>query len=169
MGEVQIVVRGLPAPQGSKRFVGHNRAGRGVLVESSRKVKPWRAAVAAAAVPARPAAPLDGPLIADMVFTMPRPRAHYGTGRNAGALKPRYAHAVPDRVPDLSKLARSTEDALTDAGVWADDARVVAYGRLAKVYTGSPDPDALAVPGAVIRVRAYVPAGVLVTEIGDAT
>jgi len=164
MPDIQITVHGIPAPQGSKKFVGHNRAGRGVLVESSKKVKPWRSAVVAAAIPARPPAPLDGPLVADMVFTMPRPRSHYGTGRNAGQLKERYVSAVPDRAPDLSKLVRSTEDALTDAGVWADDARVVAYGRLAKVYAGSGDPDALDVPGAVIRVRTYVPAGVLIDE-----
>ena len=164
MADIQITVHGQPAPQGSKKFVGHNRAGRGVLIESSKKVKPWRSAVVAAAVPLRPAAPLDGPLVADMVFTMPRPRSHYGTGRNAGQLKERYVSAVPDRTPDLSKLVRSTEDALTDAGVWADDARVVAYGRLIKLYAGDSDPDALDVPGAVIRVRAYVPAGVLIGE-----
>ena len=168
MADIQITVHGQPAPQGSKKFVGHNRTGRGVLIESSKKVKLWRSAVVAAAVPLRPAAPLDGPLVADMVFTMPRPKGHYGTGRNAGVLKSRYASALPDRVPDLSKLARSTEDALTDAGVWADDARVVSYGRLAKLYAGDPDPDALDVPGAVIRVRAYVPVGLLVTEIGGA-
>jgi crossover junction endodeoxyribonuclease RusA len=102
-----------------------------------------------------------------MVFTMPRPRVHYGTGRNEGVLKPRFLNAVPDRIPDLSKLCRSTEDALTDAGVWADDARVVRYGDLGKVYVSSPDPDALDVPGAVIRVRAYVPAGLLITDLGE--
>ena len=45
---------------------------------------------------------------------------------------------------------RSTEDALSDAGFWADDARVVEYGRLAKVFPGE-DPDALQSPGVVIR------------------
>jgi Holliday junction resolvase RusA-like endonuclease len=55
-------------------------------------------------------------------------------------------------MPDLSKLIRSTEDALTDAGVWTDDARVVAYHQPRKVYAGSADPDALHTPGAVIRV-----------------
>src|SRR5690606_2131445 len=122
------------------------------------------ASVVAAAIPARPLAPLDGPLVADMVFTMPRPKGHYGTGRNAGVLKPRYVDALPDRVPDPSKPARSTEAALPDASVWADDARVVSYGRLIKLYAGDPDPDALDVPGAVIRVRTYVPAGLLVGE-----
>lgn len=156
MAEIHIVAYGVPGPQGSKSVKGRRRNGSVILVESSAKVKPWRAAVESAAVLVRPATPLDGPLTVDMVFTMPRPRAHYGTGRNAGALKDRYVNAMPDRVPDLSKLARSTEDALTDARLWADDARVVRYGALAKVYAGDPnDPDALAEPGAVIRVRPF--------------
>ena len=38
-------VFGLPGPQGSKRFVGRTKTGRGLMVESSAKVKPWREAV----------------------------------------------------------------------------------------------------------------------------
>jgi crossover junction endodeoxyribonuclease RusA len=144
-----VVVHGTPAPQGSKRHVGH-----GVMIESSKNVKPWRDAVRSdAAVEyalSNPAGPLDGPLVADMVFSFTRPKSHYRTGRNAHLLRG-TAPTRPVGPPDLSKLARSTEDALTDAGVWADDARVVEYGRLAKVYCGE-DPDALPSPGAVIRV-----------------
>ena len=42
---ITIRVYGTPAPQGSKRHVG-----RGVMVESSKKVKPWREAVKQAAL-----------------------------------------------------------------------------------------------------------------------
>ena len=49
----------------------------------------------------------------------------------------------------MSKLARSTEDALTTAGVWADDARVVDE-YLSKRYIG--DPGALDKPGVLVRV-----------------
>lgn len=154
MTEIRIVAYGIPGPQGSKAVKGRRRNGSVILVESSAKVKPWRASVAAAASLVRPAELLDGPLIADMVFSMPRPASHYGTGRNAGVLKARYVDTQPDRVPDLSKLCRSTEDALTGI-VWADDARVVRYGALAKVYVDSLDPDVLAEPGAVIRVRPF--------------
>lgn len=151
----QLEVRGLPAPQGSKRHVG-----RGIMIESSKHVKPWRQDVRAAAeawVAARPSLyPIDGPLSVDMVFSMPRPKGHYGTGRNSHQIKA-SAPVFPQGMPDLSKLVRSTEDALTSAGLWRDDARVVEYGRLAKVYAGDTsdfgDPDALDVPGAVIRVR----------------
>ena len=50
---IEFVVHGMPAPQGSKKFVGLSKSGRGLLVESSKKVKPWRQDVVAAAIEAR--------------------------------------------------------------------------------------------------------------------
>lgn len=128
---------GLPAPQGSKRHVGH-----GVMIESSKNVKPWRESVkwTAFAAVGTGWTPLDGPLWCEMVFSLPRPKS----------APKRIQH--PDKKPDLSKLIRSTEDALTDAGVWEDDARVVRV-LASKVFAGGTDADALPVPGAVIRVR----------------
>lgn len=138
-----ITVYGQPAPQGSKRFVGVAKStGRGILVESSKRVKPWRQDVKAAAQLARNgAAALDGPLIARMVFTLPKPKS-----------APKRRRTWADRKPDLSKLIRSTEDALTDAGVLADDARIVEYERSAKVFPNE-DPEALEVPGVRIEIR----------------
>ena len=40
-----IKVYGIPGPQGSKKFCGVSKSGRGIMVESSAKVKPWREAV----------------------------------------------------------------------------------------------------------------------------
>ena len=141
---ITITVYGMPGPQGSKRFVGRAKSGRGILVESSEKVKPWREAVKFAAREAMQAAklsaPLDGPLVVGMWFTLPKP---------ASAPK---RETFPDRKPDLSKLARSTEDALSDAGLWADDARVVGYDGLWKLYP-LEGVHALASPGCVIQVR----------------
>lgn len=139
---ITLEVWGLPGPQGSKRFMGV-QGGRGRLVESSKKVAPWREAVKWAAIEAMRHAgrvTLDGPLWASMVFTLPKPKS-----------APKLRRTWPDRLPDLSKLVRSTEDALTDAGLWADDARVVEYRRVAKVFPGEDD-DALDRPGVLIRV-----------------
>lgn len=149
-------VRGIPGPQGSKSFKGRP-GGKGVMVESSKKVAPWRQDVKHAALDAIDRIEpnlwrlLDGPLIVSMVFTLTRPAGHFGTGRNADQLKP-SAPPRPAVYPDLSKLARSTEDALTKI-VWADDARIVGYHRLGKYYAGTAAPDVLpAGSGAVIRV-----------------
>jgi Holliday junction resolvase RusA-like endonuclease len=132
-----LVVFGRPAPQGSKRHVG-----RGIMVESSKHVRPWRDAVRgeAQAWTAAGHVPLDGPLRVEMVFTLPKP-----------ASAPKRRRTWPDRTPDLSKLCRSTEDALKDAGVIADDARIVEYSRLAKVYPRE-DPAALAAPGVALFI-----------------
>ncbi len=139
---VRITVYGNPAPQGSKRFVGTSKAGRGILVESSKRVKPWRQDVVAAAQQCMGGLPpLDGALSVVMVFTMPKP-----------ASAPKLKRTWPNRMPDLSKLARSTEDALTTAGVWVDDARVVNYAKLAKVFPNE-DVDALGSPGVLIEIR----------------
>lgn len=147
-----LIVYGQPAPQGSKRFLGSKNGGRGIVVESSKKVKPWREAVKYEALSARHGAPpIDEPVYVRMVFTFHRPASHYRTGRNADLLRTGAPHR-PCGIPDLSKLARSTEDALTDAGVWKDDARVVEYDRLAKVYVGE-DPEALDAPGVKITIR----------------
>lgn len=106
-----FTVIGDPAPQGSKRHVGH-----GVMIESSKRVKPWREAVAAAAFAARNGSPpLDGPLALTVTFWLPKP----------ASLSRRVTALGPFRKPDIDKLLRSTLDAMTTSGVIADDARIV--------------------------------------------
>ena len=133
----QIVAYGTPAPQGSKRHVG-----KGVMIESSKKVKPWREDVKQAGLAAREdGAPcLDGPIAVRMIFTLHRPKS---------APKGRR---WPDGMPDLSKLCRAVEDAIGTAGLWRDDARVVDYYRLAKVWAGY-DEEALPMPGVIVLAR----------------
>ncbi|MBB4915069.1 RusA family crossover junction endodeoxyribonuclease [Streptosporangium saharense] len=143
-----ITAYGVPGPQGSKKARaiykgrGANRqfTGKVSVQESSRKVGPWREAVKKAAeLAAGPGwVTLDAPLLVEFCFTFDRGRT----------VKRRH-HTV---YPDLSKLIRSTEDALTGAGIWADDARVVAYHKPRKLYVGAADPDALPESGVVIRI-----------------
>jgi Holliday junction resolvase RusA-like endonuclease len=148
-----ITVYGDPAPQGSKRALGRSPAGKSIMVENSTKVIPWRndvknaaeRAVAALGMPP----PMDGPLLARMVFTYPRPKSHFGTGKNSDRLRP-DAPERPCTVPDLSKLVRSTEDAIKGL-VWVDDARVSEYSRVAKVWVNE-DIEALDRRGVIITV-----------------
>lgn len=158
---ITITVHGRPAPQGSKRAFAIRKGGvltgKVAVIESSHdRVKSWRQAVVDEARSAlgwgeRP--PLNGPLDVSMIFYMPRPKGHYRTGKNAHQLRD-SAPTCPATAPDLSKLCRSTEDALTDSGIWADDALVVNYCRLAKVYVREDHyPGELMTPGAVITIR----------------
>lgn len=121
---------GAPASQGSKRHVGN-----GIMVESSKALRPWRDTVTAAGYGAGPC--LDGPIVAKVVFTLPRPKSA------------RKADFAPCRGIDVDKALRAVFDAVTAAGLWGDDARVVDMLRLAKVWTGFDD-DALPVPGVIV-------------------
>lgn len=68
-------------------------------------------------------APLDGPLIVDFVFVMPRPRAKVWKTKPM----PRYPHTG---TPDRDNLIKSVQDALNGL-VWADDAQIF-DGRIEK-------------------------------------
>ena len=129
---LRIYIPGLPAPQGSKRAIPNRSTGRVSLVESSARVKPWREDVRAAALDAYSGPALTGPLYVEITFWIPRPRGHYGTGRNADTLRP-SAPEYPAGKPDVDKLARAILDALTSAGTWRDDSQVVSLSA-AKVY-----------------------------------
>lgn len=158
----ELVVYAKPAPKGSKDYKGQRtsrRTGRKVpiLVESAdADLQTFKRALLTVARARLGAgwAPLDGPLAADVTFTMPRPRNHYRTGKHAGQLKdwavPLVWHAT---TPDTDKLIRGLGDALTDAGVWHDDARLAAfrYGPF-KVFERAPFADALRKPGVVVRL-----------------
>jgi len=118
-------------------------------------LKTWREAVKQSAIDACRSAghvePFQGPVVVEVTFTIARPGAHFGTGRNAMTLKP-SAPGWPSKTPDLDKLIRSTLDALTASGVvYRDDAQVVELtGR--KVYPGGLD--SVEGSGAVVRVQA---------------
>ena len=129
----QLFVPGVPAPQGSKRHVGN-----GVLVESSKRLRPWRATVTAAIVEAGWAHDpiLAGPVHVAVQFDLPRPAYHYGTGRNAGVLKSR-APLWHDKRGDVDKLSRAVLDALTEAGAIRDDAQVASLSAT-KQYAAIP-------------------------------
>lgn len=116
-----IRVEGIPRPGGSKRPVPNRKTGGVFLVDDCKKNKEWRKGVAIFARACYKGPPLEGPLSVVCTFFVPRPKSHY---RANGTLKPN-APRYPTGRPDATKYWRSTEDALTDCGVWKDDAQVV--------------------------------------------
>lgn len=112
----QFFVQGIPAPQGSKTHVG-----RGRLIESSRALAPWRRTVAHAARE-HITRPLEGPIELHVDFHMPRPKA-WGRKRDDPMVQR----------PDLDKLLRAVDDALTGVA-FRDDSqvtRLIGYKRRA--------------------------------------
>ena len=124
MNEISIRVVGIPAPQGSKTLTRW-----GAMIEASKKVKPWRTDVKAAALNCYSSGALNLPVKAEMEFVFPRPKSHYGTGKNADVLKPSAPkYCVSRGNGDIDKLSRSTLDGLSvSAGgsVLEDDSLVV--------------------------------------------
>lgn len=123
---IQFTVVGHAMPGGSKKAFVHPATGRAVIVDASNN-KSWRqeVSVAASAAMERAAAtdPLRCALSVSFVFYRPRPKGHYGTGRNAGVVKD-SAPEFPTTRPDVLKLARAVEDSMTGI-VYADDSQIV--------------------------------------------
>lgn len=118
-----IHVVGKPVQQGSKVA---NRFGHGVRDANAKTLRPWRAEVSGCVLEAMRAADwqtLDCPIGVELAFAHVRPAAHYGTGRNAGVLKP-SAPFWKATAPDVDKLIRAVFDSLTDARAIRDDSRI---------------------------------------------
>jgi hypothetical protein len=71
-----ITVFGRPAPQGSKRYVGGNRAQGGRFIEASKYLPAWRKAITAAAIAEiekEAWAQTLGPVEVEVIFYLERP------------------------------------------------------------------------------------------------
>jgi Holliday junction resolvase RusA-like endonuclease len=143
--DITFSVIDTPQAQGSKRHVGN-----GVMIEQNHdRLETWREAIKAAVRIVLPDdhEPVDLPMVVYATFFVKRPIAHYFAGdMNRGLRK--TAPTFVTRSPDLDKLLRAILDALTGAGVWCDDSRVVRLVA-SKRYC---HPDNFAAPGARIRI-----------------
>ena len=103
---IRFTVFGTPRPQGSKRHVGN-----GVMVESSKYLKPWRQEVAGTALTLKTEMfKAHVPVELTLNFYFQKPKT---VKRRAMTTK-----------PDSSKLLRAIEDAITGILVH-DDAQIV--------------------------------------------
>lgn len=126
MTQIEITVLGLPQPAGSKRAFPIRRKNglMGVSVtDANPKSGEWKHAVSVEARRAFSGPLLTGALAVTIVFFRPRPRGHFGSGKNATALR-KTAPAYPTVKPDALKLARAVEDSLTGI-VYCDDSQTI--------------------------------------------
>lgn len=131
MIRLEFTVAGDPAPQGSKRHVG-----KGIMVEASKKTRPWRALLTDAAIRAAQEqgwATATGPVSLSLTFAFRRPKAHFNS---RGMVKPN-APALHSHAPDADKLARAVLDSLTVAAVYRDDGQVATLA-VSKTYGERP-------------------------------
>ena len=123
MTNLQIItefrVVGRPAPQGSKSYLGKGR-----FKEQSPHVSAWRNDVRNAASKHFGEALIDGPVFIQMTFLFQRPNNHFISSNRDRPVREGSPYWVT-KAPDLDKLQRSTNDALTGV-IWIDDSQVVA-------------------------------------------
>ena len=169
IGSVSFFVPGVPVSQGSKRHVGQGR-----MIESSRKLAPWRALVAARAEVAMQERKLyDEPLWLAARFTFWRPKGHYRTGKLSDQLKAGAGSHV-GTYPDIEKLLRAVNDAM-EGIVFRNDslvARVFAekvYGDTLGAFI-SLGPIAEPIPDRLLEASGYDPhhASAVVRMLGSA-
>jgi Holliday junction resolvase RusA-like endonuclease len=130
MTPLTFFVSGTPIPKGSAKAFAFKQKGTGklrtiVTQTNNEKQKPWASSVSFAAemmmkLEDRPL--IGGPIALGLTFIMPRPKAHYRTGKNSHLLRD-DAPTWHTSTPDLDKLVRSVGDALTGR-VWKDDSQV---------------------------------------------
>ena len=133
---LDIVIHGHAEPAGSK-----TRTAYGVR-DSNPRSRPWKTQVAQHVAPVLEHAELEtGPITLRLDFYTPRPKGHHKPNGDLNAAGQRMPY--PTRKPDVLKLARAIEDALTGIA-YRDDAQIVRE-HLAKHYAPRPS----------VRIRAY--------------
>lgn len=118
----RLTVVGHPEPAGSKKALptGGKKGGRPIVVDANPKAKPWKNTIARQAQLAMAGSlPIDYEVHARFVFYVTRPQSHFGA-RGLLSTAPVY----PGVRPDVLKLARAVEDALSEI-VYTDDALIV--------------------------------------------
>lgn len=114
-------------PKRGGGFVEKNGRPMVVARDMNTKSKAWMQEVKWAAISALGQIELiTAPIELTARFYFCRPQSHFGSGKNAGVLKA-SAPVHHAQSPDLAKLLRSLEDALTGV-VWHDDKLVYSYG-----------------------------------------
>jgi crossover junction endodeoxyribonuclease RusA len=119
---VTFTVPGEAVPQGNLRAVTTGKGNIRLIDKAQRRGQPWRAAIQwMARQEMRGGALITGPVCVIIRFDRPRPMGHFGkNGLNASGRRSAY----PATRPDLGKLARAIEDALTGI-VYRDDSQIV--------------------------------------------
>ncbi len=114
----KIVIPGTPIAKARPRFF---RRGKYIGTYSGQKTDEGKAMLAIQQQWDRP--PLDCPLYIRIICNFPRPKVHYGTGRNADKLKPSAPHYCTNS-KDVDNLAKFYLDCMNEL-VFQDDKQVI--------------------------------------------
>ena len=126
---IEFVVYGRPQQRGSK-FSPRDSV---QIIDQNKRSGPWMENVALAARAAYRGELITDPIELSLAFYFERPKSHFGSGKNAAILK-KSAQKYHAQKPDLAKLIRAAEDAMTNV-IWRDDAQVYRYCDCHRAWT----------------------------------
>lgn len=115
---MKFFIAGTPKPQGRPRaFV------RGKHAAVFSPTTEWKEAVKFASLPLAKHLIVEA-LHVDIEYIFPRPKSHYGTGKNASVLK-KNSPKLMIKKPDLDNLNKAVIDAMGDVSLFRDDSQVI--------------------------------------------
>lgn len=117
-----------PITQGSKRYVGGGR----IVDQNINKIEVFREQLKILFSERPHPEFAEGKVFGSVFYVFPRPKNHFRTGKYSGELKEEYKNIAHTSRPDVLKLQRTFEDALSGI-IWKDDSQV-SYGNLEKFY-----------------------------------
>lgn len=136
---IQFFVPGQARPAGSKSAFKNPNTGKIIVTHANPKTKGWMDSVAWHAMKHVGAmCLLTDAVCLKLTFLRLRPGGDYGTGRNEGIIKA-SAPLHNTKIPDLTKLTRAVEDALTGI-IWKDDSQVIAQRTNKRYCRGDEKP-----------------------------
>lgn len=119
-------------PKGQPRPRAFSRGGMTRMYDPG-TAEGWKGQIAAAAMPHKPAAQLEGPLHVTLLFRFARPKSHW----SKKGLKP-TAPEYHTSKPDADNLAKAVLDCITQLRFWRDDAQVSALDVRKKYANAEP-------------------------------
>lgn len=92
----------------------------------------------------------DAHIVVEIEYLLPRPKGHYGTGKNAEQLKPQFEQAPTTDRADLDNYDKAVLDEMVKESIIPDDSRVQ--------WLNSRKRYANRTTGAIVRIRLWQPA-----------
>lgn len=117
---ISFYVPGTPKPAGSKRAIVNRFSGKAYVIDACEKSRDWKTTVAQVANDYYSGDIISVPIVLQIDFYFPRPKGHR---KPCGQLRENAPSAKTTK-PDLTKIIRAVEDALTGI-IWRDDSQVV--------------------------------------------
>lgn len=130
--DYELTVLGNPKAQGRARAT---KRGKFIKIYDDPESKKTKDTLAVILQQEAPKHLLSQALQVDLYFYLPRPKGHYGTGKNTGKLKD-WAPTLHTNKPDIDNLRKLVMDAMTGI-FWTDDS-LVCTGTTIKEYSDKP-------------------------------